>query len=205
MLSTDHLSTLVDEGAVDTVLVVFPDLQGRFMGKRVLADFFLSELTHNGGAVEVCNYLLAVNVDMTVLDGFRFASWDEGYGDVQCRPDMSTLRLVPWLEKTALVICDVHNADGGTRSRCRPDASSAVRSSVPRANGVHRHVRHGTRVLPLRGLVRGGMEEEVQRPHTVEQLHPRLPRPADHEGRVVHTRCAQRHGRRRYPRGVLQG
>lgn len=112
MLSTDHLSTLVDEGAVDTVLVVFPDLQGRFMGKRVLADFFLSELTHNGGAVEVCNYLLAVDVDMTVLDGFRFASWDEGYGDVQCRPDMSTLRLVPWLEKTALVICDVHNADG---------------------------------------------------------------------------------------------
>lgn len=112
MLTTDHLSTLVDEGLVDTVLVVFPDLQGRFMGKRVRAEHFLAELPANGGTVEACNYLLAVDVDMTVLEGFRFANWDQGYSDVRCRPDLSTLRLLPWLERTALVICDLYDEAG---------------------------------------------------------------------------------------------
>jgi glutamine synthetase len=94
------------------VLVVFPDIQGRFMGKRVLADFFVDQLDLNGGTVEACNYLLAVDVDMTVLEGFQFANWDQGYGDMACRPDLSTLCLVPWLDKTALVICDLFEEDG---------------------------------------------------------------------------------------------
>jgi len=63
------------------------------------------------GSVEACNYLLAVDVDMTVLDGFRYARWDKGYGDFECRPDLSTLRVVPWLEKTALVIGDLVSHD----------------------------------------------------------------------------------------------
>ncbi len=112
MLTVDELTELVDDGTIDTVLVVFPDLQGRFMGKRVQADFFLREIPNNGGTVEACNYLLAVDVDMTVLDGFRYATWEKGYGDFACRPDMSTLRLAPWLEKTALVISDLVEADG---------------------------------------------------------------------------------------------
>jgi len=112
MLTIDELTELATSGAVDTVLVVFVDMQGRFMGKRVLADFFLREIPNNGGMVEACNYLLAVDVDMTVLEGFKFANWESGYGDFECRPDLSTLRLVPWLEKTALVICDLFNPDG---------------------------------------------------------------------------------------------
>ncbi len=112
MLSVVELTELTERGEVDTVLVVFVDVQGRFMGKRVLADFFLRELPNNGGMVEACNYLLAVDVDMTVLEGFKFANWEAGYGDFECRPDLSTLRVVPWLEKTALVICDLFNPDG---------------------------------------------------------------------------------------------
>ena len=102
MLTIQELGALADAGEVDTVLVVFPDLQGRFMGKRVRADFFCRELPVNGGTVEACNYLLAVDVDMTVLDGFRYATWENGYGDFECVPDLTTLRLVPWLERTAL-------------------------------------------------------------------------------------------------------
>jgi len=112
MLTIDALTELATAGEIDTVLVVFVDMQGRFMGKRVQADFFLREIPNNGGMVEACNYLLAVDVDMTVLEGFKFANWEQGYGDFECRPDLSTLRRVPWLDKTALVICDLYNPDG---------------------------------------------------------------------------------------------
>lgn len=112
MLTIDALTELATAGEIDTVLVVFVDMQGRFMGKRVQADFFLREIPNNGGMVEACNYLLAVDVDMTVLEGFKFANWEQGYGDFECRPDLSTLRRIPWLEKTALVICDLYNPDG---------------------------------------------------------------------------------------------
>ena len=112
MITIDRLRELHDLGEVDTVLVVFPDMQGRFMGKRVMSGFFLDEMPRNGGAIEACDYLLAVDVDMKVLDGFRFTSWETGYGDFVCRPDLSTLRLVPWLEKTALVVGDLVDHDG---------------------------------------------------------------------------------------------
>jgi glutamine synthetase len=96
---------LVALGEVDTVLVVFPDLQGRLLGKRVTGHFFVDDAAAHG--VEACTYLLAVDVDMTVLPGFRYANWDTGYGDFVCRPDLTTLRLVPWIPKTALVVCDL--------------------------------------------------------------------------------------------------
>jgi len=105
MLDVGELERLVGTGDVDTVLVVFPDLQGRLMGKRVTGHFFLDHVLRDG--VEACDYLLAVDVEMEPLPGYRFANWDEGYGDVQLRPDLSTMRRVPWLEATALVLCDV--------------------------------------------------------------------------------------------------
>lgn len=111
MLSTEQLRDLVVGGEVDTVLVVFADMQGRFMGKRVVASFFVDELDRNGGSIEACDYLLAVDFDMKVLQGFRFTNWETGYGDFVCRPDLSTMRLVPWLERTALVIGDLVDHD----------------------------------------------------------------------------------------------
>jgi glutamine synthetase len=104
-LDVGTLTDLIGRGDVDTVLVAFPDLQGRLVGKRVTGHFFVDHVV--GGGVDACTYLLAVDVDMTPLPGYRFASWERGYGDLVCRPDLATLRAVPWLPKTALVLCDL--------------------------------------------------------------------------------------------------
>jgi glutamine synthetase len=123
------LESLVADGAIDTVLVVFPDLQGRFMGKRVTGHFFVDHVLAEG--IEACNYLLAVDVDMTPLPGYRFANWDQGYGDFLAQPDMSTLRRIPWLPATALVICDLFENDGGAPIEVSP--RQILRRQVERA------------------------------------------------------------------------
>ncbi len=107
MLSPDSLAAMIDRGEVDTVLVVFPDLQGRLMGKRVTGHFWLNQMESGAGEVHACNYLLAVDSEMNVLPGYRFANWEQGYGDFALAPDLFTIRLVPWLEGTALVMCDL--------------------------------------------------------------------------------------------------
>ena len=107
MLDQKALTELVDDGDIDTVLVCFTDLQGRLIGKRVTGHFFCEEVLDRGGAIEACVYLLAVDVDMTPLAGYEFANWSTGYGDFRCVPDFATLRVIPWLEKTALVLCDL--------------------------------------------------------------------------------------------------
>ncbi|WP_211358304.1 glutamine synthetase family protein [Amycolatopsis cihanbeyliensis] len=111
MLTLEGLRELVESGAVDTVLVAMTDMQGRLQGKRCAAEYFLNEVvTH---ATEACNYLLAVDVDMNTVDGFEMSSWERGYGDFVLRPDFGTLRLVPWQEGTAMVLCDVEWVHGG--------------------------------------------------------------------------------------------
>jgi glutamine synthetase len=109
-LTVDRLRELVDQGAVDTVLVALTDMQGRLQGKRCHARYFLDVVLPH--AAEACNYLLAVDVDMNTVDGYAMSSWDRGYGDFVLRPDLSTLRLVPWQEGTALVLCDIQWEDG---------------------------------------------------------------------------------------------
>lgn len=104
-LSVDEVREGVDLGEIDTVLVVFPDLAGSWKGKRMTGHFFVEDTLHHG--IEACNYLIATDVEMNVLPGYRFANWDAGYGDMRCVPDLATLRRIPWLEKTALVICDL--------------------------------------------------------------------------------------------------
>ena len=106
-LDVCSLETLVRAGEIDTVLVAFPDLQGRLMGKRVTAAFFLDEVARSG--MHACDYLLTVDVDMTPLPGYRMASWATGYQDFHAVCDLSTLRRIPWLEKTALVLCDLED------------------------------------------------------------------------------------------------
>jgi glutamine synthetase len=104
------LEELANAGEIDTVLCMFTDLQGRFMGKRVLPHFFLEEVLGEEG-LHACLYLLAIDMEMEPLPGYRYASWETGYGDFKMVPDLSTLRLVPWISKTALVICDVHDEE----------------------------------------------------------------------------------------------
>ena len=109
-LELDKLKALIQDGSVDTVLVAFPDLQGRLVGKRVVGQYFLDVVAE--GSVEACNYLLAVDVEMNPLPGFRTFNWDQGYGDFSAVPDLSTLRLVPWIDRTALVLCDLVEEGG---------------------------------------------------------------------------------------------
>jgi glutamine synthetase len=108
-METQELEALVARGEIDTVLVAFGDLQGRLVGKRVTGHYFVDHLLHGERAIHACDYLLAVDVDMTPLPGYSFANWDEGYGDLAAVPDLSTLRRIPWLERTALVLCDLED------------------------------------------------------------------------------------------------
>jgi glutamine synthetase len=110
MLTTDQLRAAVDDGSIDTVLVAFTDMQGRLQGKRCAAPYFLEEVVPH--AAEACNYLLAVDVEMNTVGGYAMSSWERGYGDFVLKPDMATLRRVPWHESTALVLCDAQWADG---------------------------------------------------------------------------------------------
>ncbi|WP_405391832.1 glutamine synthetase family protein [Streptomyces sp. NBC_01102] len=109
-LGTEELRVLVASGEIDTVVLAFPDMQGRLQGKRFAASFFLDEVLEHG--TEGCNYLLAVDTDMNTVDGFAMSSWSNGYGDFAMRPDLATLRRIPWHEGTAMVLADLAWEDG---------------------------------------------------------------------------------------------
>jgi glutamine synthetase len=112
MLTLEQLHVAADEGSIDTVVLAFTDMHGRLQGKRLSAEFFLDEVvTHHS---EGCNYLLAVDVEMNTVDGYAMSSWERGYGDFVLVPDMATLRLLPWVDGTALVIADLAWLDGGS-------------------------------------------------------------------------------------------
>jgi glutamine synthetase len=110
-LRPDELAPLVQRGEIDTVLTVFPDLYGRLLGKRVTGRFFLKQV--ESGGMHACDYLLASDMEMDPIPGYQFASWESGYGDMQCLPDATTLRRAAWLERTALVLCDLRTEPGG--------------------------------------------------------------------------------------------
>lgn len=110
LLSTSELEALVAAGDIDTVIVAFTDMQGRLTGKRVSARLFVEDVAAHGA--ECCNYLLAVDVDMNTVGGYAISSWETGYGDMVMTPDFTTLRLLPWLPGSALVMADLSWTDG---------------------------------------------------------------------------------------------
>jgi glutamine synthetase len=103
-ISVDELVKLIAEGTIDTVVSALCDMQGRLVGKRVAGDFFVEHCVEHG--THFCVYLLGTDMEMNTPEGFRSMSWATGYGDWLARPDWSTLRVIPWLEKTALVLTD---------------------------------------------------------------------------------------------------
>ncbi len=107
-ITLEELKKSVAAGDIDTVLVAQVDMQGRLMGKRLQAEFFLESAVNE---THSCNYLLATDMEMETVEGYKSTSWSAGYGDYTMVPDLTTLRLVPWLEGTAMVLCDVidHN------------------------------------------------------------------------------------------------
>ena len=104
-MNLDELKLQIEQGAIDTVLSCIVDMQGRLMGKRLHAEAFLE--IADGGETHCCNYLLATDLEMATPDGYASTSWSAGYGDYVMQPDLSTLRPVPWLEGTALCLCDI--------------------------------------------------------------------------------------------------
>ena len=104
-MTLDELKKAVSEGTVDTVLLAIADMEGRLQGKRLVAQHFLDDVASHGA--EGCNYLLAVDVDMETVEGYEMASWARGYGDFEMKPDLDTLRPIPWQEGTVLLMADV--------------------------------------------------------------------------------------------------
>src|SRR5258708_22730031 len=110
MLSLEELTTEAEAGTIDTVVTAFTDMEGRLVGQRLEVSYFLDEVADHG--VEGCNYLLALDMEMDPVPGYEMANWEKGYGDFGIAPDLATLRRVPWLDRSALVLCDVVEHDG---------------------------------------------------------------------------------------------
>src|ERR1700760_4242565 len=109
-LTVEALRVKIETGEVDNVIVALTDMQGRLAGKRCSARYFLDEVLGHGA--EACNYLLAVDVDQNTVSGYEISSWERGYGDFMLVPDLTTLRLLPWQDRTAMVQCDIAWLDG---------------------------------------------------------------------------------------------
>jgi glutamine synthetase len=107
LLSIDELRDLVEADEIDTVVVGFTDHYGRLHGKRYDAGFFLDDVHADG--THACDYLLTVDMEMEPVPGYTYANWEKGYGDFHMVPDLATLRRADWLDRTAIVLCDLHD------------------------------------------------------------------------------------------------
>ncbi|MDP3959751.1 MAG: glutamine synthetase, partial [Pseudorhodobacter sp.] len=130
-LTLDALKKAVADGEIDTVLVAAIDMQGRLMGKRFHAQFFVDGA---GEETHCCNYVLATDMEMTTVQGYKATSWAAGYGDYAMKPDMATLRLVPWLPGTALVLCDL--LDHHTHAEIAHSPRAMLKRQIARARAM---------------------------------------------------------------------
>ncbi|MBW4707163.1 glutamine synthetase family protein [Roseobacter sp. YSTF-M11] len=130
-LSFDHLKSQVSDGTIDTVLVCAVDMQGRLMGKRFHAANFVD---HSHAETHCCNYLLATDLEMATPDGYASTSWQSGYGDYVMRPDLTTIRPVPWLEGTAMVLCDL--LDHHTHEPVRHSPRAVLKKQIARLDDL---------------------------------------------------------------------
>jgi glutamine synthetase len=140
MLSVEELTGLVAGDEIETVLAVFTDHYGRLLGKRFDAEFFLDDIVAEGA--HACNYLLTTDMEMTPVPGYNYANWELGYGDFHLLPDLNTLRLASWLEKTALVICDVQ--DEKTRQMVPVAPRSILGKQIEKAEKQHFSIKAGS-------------------------------------------------------------
>ena len=161
-LGVAELEGLVEAGEIDTVVACLTDVQGRLQGKRLHARYFLDEVVAHG--TEGCNYLLAVDVDMNTVGGYAISCWERGYGDFVLRPDLGTLRRVPWLPGTAMVLCDLLWLDGAPVAQS-PRQILRRPGRPGRRDGVAARRRHRAGVPRLRGHLRAGLGQAVPRAH----------------------------------------
>ncbi|HJO22276.1 MAG: glutamine synthetase family protein [Myxococcota bacterium] len=135
MLTREELEREVTQGNIDTVVTALPDLYGRLVGKRIHGRFFVEEVLSQG--MHLCDYLLACDMEMDPTPGYAFASWESGYGDLHALPDLSTLRRVAWLERTALVLCDSQVTGTGEPICVAPRQLLQAQLTRAAARGLH--------------------------------------------------------------------
>ncbi len=117
-VTREELEAKIRAGEIDTVLMVFPDLQGRLTGKRTTGRFFLDHVADEG--TENCDYLIACDIDNNPVAGYTFTSYEQGYGDMAARPDWTTVRILPWVERTAMIMCDLFDPSDDTPIEVAP-------------------------------------------------------------------------------------
>jgi len=131
MLTFDDLKSRVADGTIDTVLACFVDMQGRLMGKRFHAVNFVET---SFAETHCCNYLLATDLEMATPEGYASTSWEQGYGDYIMAPDLTTIRPMPWLEGTAMVLCDI--LDHHTHAPVPHDPRAMLKKQIARLEGL---------------------------------------------------------------------
>lgn len=132
ILSFEQLAKMVENEEIETVILGFTDHYGRFVGKRFDAEFFVEEIHAHG--THACNYLLTVDMEMEPIPGYKFANWELGYGDFHMVPDMDTLRIANWLDKSALVVCDL--VDDKTHRHVSVGPRSMLRRQLEKAQAM---------------------------------------------------------------------
>ena len=173
-ITREELGALISQGDIDTVIVAFPDLQGRMVGKRFTGWFFLEEVADHGA--ENCNYLIATDMDDNPVPGYRFASYELGYGDMVAMPDWNTVRVLPWQTKTALVLTDLsHPNSHQPINPCLATPGVARSSGRSRKGGVHPNDRQRNRVLSISRVVSTGPRKRFHVAHPTFPLDAGLP------------------------------
>ena len=167
-MTLDQLKKAVSSGEIDTVIVALIDMQGRLMGKRFHAQFFV-----DGGHTEThcCNYLLAVDMEMTTVPGYKSAGWEQGYGDYALRPDLATLRRIPWLPATALVLGDLVDHHTGAEIAISPRAILKAQVARARAMGFEPMMATELEFYIFENSYEG-IRDSLQRHGAVRDLHP---------------------------------
>ncbi|OYV33549.1 MAG: glutamine synthetase, partial [Rhodospirillales bacterium 20-64-7] len=108
-LTIETLRAMTERGEIDTIILAAPDMQGRLQGKRLMPRFFFDSVV--SGHAEGCAYLLATDIECAPVPGYALTSWEKGYGDFVFAPDFNTLKLAPWQDKAAILLCDIELAD----------------------------------------------------------------------------------------------
>jgi glutamine synthetase len=157
LLSLDDLRERIGEGAIDTVVIAFTDMQGRLQGKRFHAAYFLDVVAEHG--TEGCNYLLSVDIEMNTVAGYAMSSWEKGYGDMEFALDFDTIRLLTHLPKTAMIQCDLRWPD---HSAVVQSPRSILRAQVEKATSAGFRALAGTE---LEFIVFDATYEEAWRSH----------------------------------------
>ena len=202
MLSLGELKREIAAGTIDTVVAAMVDMQGRLIGKRFHAQFFADsghEETHG------CNYLLGVDIEMEPVPGYKATSWEKGYGDFVLKPDMATLRRVPWLPGTALVICDV--LDHHTHEDVPHSPRAMLKKQLKRleAMKLKAYVASELEFFLFDDSYDDRQPEGLSQPQDQRALHRGLPHPPDDQGRERDAGHPQRAPRRGHPGRELQG